>query len=314
MKLKAAYKDYLWGGTRLKAEFGKVTELSPLAEAWEVSCHPDGASRVVGGAFDGRTLWDVLSANPGMMGEKCHGKMRFPILIKWIDAKERLSLQVHPDDGYAMRVENQLGKNEMWYIADCKPGAEIVLGFEREVSKAELRDAIRYGTLEGLLRRVPVRPGDCYCIPAGMLHAIGGGILIAEVQQSSNVTYRVYDYGRRGVDGKLRELHVDKAVEVTDTSLKAVRSDFGVMAEPGYVMEPLSRWGYFDARRYTLHGALKMTAGADSFHTYVCLDGNPVISYGGGAYGLVKGESVFIPAGMGDYFLKGDATVLYTGM
>ena len=215
MKMRPAFKDYLWGGTRLREEYGKDCDLSPVAESWEISCHPDGPSTVMGGPCAGKTLAELLQEHPEWMGTRdgaaVYGEFprgEFPLLIKLIDAAQSLSIQVHPADDYARRVENQQGKNEMWYVVDAAPGAELIIGFQRPVDKEELRRRIADGTLEEVAAKIPVRAGDCFSIPAGMLHAIGGGILIAEVQQNSNVTYRVYDFGRKNPDGSQRELHV----------------------------------------------------------------------------------------------------------
>ena len=212
--LKAPCKDYLWGGNRLR-EFGKESDADKIAESWELSCHPDGESVIASGDYAGMTLPAFLAAHPEAAGESCRDFERFPVLIKLIDAHDNLSVQVHPDDAYALAHEGEYGKTEMWYIVDAEPGAELLYGFARDVTKEEFRRAIEENTLLDLVRHVPVRPGDVFFIPAGTLHAIGKGILIAEIQQNSNTTYRVYDYGRVGKDGKPRELHIAKALDVT---------------------------------------------------------------------------------------------------
>lgn len=190
------------GGERLKRDWGKQTDLSPLAESWELSCHEAGPSVVASGEWAGRTLAQVLAAHPQFVGTKAEKAGEFPLLIKLIDAAGPLSVQVHPDDDYAERVEHALGKTEMWYVLDAGEGAGIYYGFKRETTLKEMKAAIESNTLTELLNWVPVKKGECFFIPAGTVHAIGAGLLIAEVQQSSNLTYRVYDYGRLGADGQ----------------------------------------------------------------------------------------------------------------
>ncbi len=212
--LSPAFKDYIWGGNRLKRDWGKRTDMTPLAESWELSCHEAGPSVIAGGAYAGRTLGEYLAEHPQDAGTKAQNAGAFPLLIKLIDAAGPLSVQVHPDDAYAREFEHSLGKSEMWLVLDASEGAGIYYGFKRETSLAEMRAAIENNTLTELLSWVPAKTGDCFFIPAGTVHAIGAGLMVAEVQQSSNLTYRVYDYGRVGADGRPRELHIDKALAV----------------------------------------------------------------------------------------------------
>lgn len=210
LKLKAPCKDYIWGGNRLREEYGKELDSDKIAESWELSCHKDGQSMIVGGEFDGKTLSDYIEAKgkSAVLGKNCDRFEYFPVLIKLIDAKDNLSVQVHPSNDYALRVEGEYGKTEMWYIVDCDPGAELLYGFKHEISKEEFAERIANNTLLEVTNNVPVHKGDVFFIESGTLHAIGKGILIAEIQQNSNTTYRIYDYGRVGKDGKPRELHV----------------------------------------------------------------------------------------------------------
>ncbi|MCL2434164.1 MAG: class I mannose-6-phosphate isomerase, partial [Clostridia bacterium] len=203
LKLRPSFKDYIWGGTRLRSVFGLDFPGEKAAEAWVLSCRPEGPCYVE----DGRTLFDVLGQPED-----------FPLLVKLIDASEKLSVQVHPDDAYARAHENDNGKTEMWAVLDAEPDAYLYLGFARKTSREEVLSHIFDNTLTELLRRVPVKKGDVFLIPAGTIHAIGAGCLMAEVQQNSNVTYRVYDYGRFGNDGQPRELYVEKALDVLDYS------------------------------------------------------------------------------------------------
>ena len=217
--LQGICKDYLWGGNRLREEYGKKSDADKIAESWELACHKDGSSILTTGADAGKDLREYLDEHgTGFLGTNCAGCTTVPVLIKLIDAKQDLSIQVHPDDDYAMRVEGEPGKTEMWYIMDAAPGAALYYGLNRAVSKEEFAKRIQEQTLTEILNRVEVKPGELYFIPSGTLHAIGAGILLAEIQQNSNTTYRVYDYGRRGADGKLRPLHIEKALDVTNLS------------------------------------------------------------------------------------------------
>ena len=210
--LKAPLKDYLWGGQYLKS-FYKVADMDKVAEAWVFSTHKDGQSIISGGSLDGLTFSEALDKlGKSALGKKAAAFEMFPQMIKIIDAEQSLSIQVHPSDDYALENEGQYGKTEMWYILDAKEGAGIYYGVKDEISKEDFKNAIQNNTIEQVLRFAPCKAGDCFFIPSGTIHAIGAGLLIAEVQQNSNVTYRVYDFGRVGADGKPRELHTEKAI------------------------------------------------------------------------------------------------------
>ena len=310
--LRPAEKDYLWGGTRLKEEYGKQTELVPLAETWECSTHPDGPSVVVSGPFAGRTLVEVLRAHPEFLGTKAQTAGEIPILVKLIDAAQDLSLQVHPDDIYARAHEGQNGKTEFWYVLDAKPGASLVCGFAHAVTKKQLRQAIQTGQLDKHLQRVLVHRGDVFYIPAGTIHALGAGILVAEVQESSNVTYRVYDYDRVDRQGRRRPLHFDKAAEVLDMRPSA---DFRqrprlVRYFPGCSREMLCRCEYFAVERIQVSTSCVLPEMDASFRVLLCVEGGGSVETPAGAIRLKKGNCVFLPASQGETQIKGTTTVL----
>ena len=212
LKLKAVYKDYIWGGEKLRTKYGKNTDISPLAESWELSCHKDGLSTIDGGVFDGKTLEAYIKENPGCLGTLCEGN-ELPILIKLIDAADNLSVQVHPDNEQAKEWENQNGKTEMWYVVWADKGAKMTCGVKMDITKTELENAIVENRVEELLNTVPSKKGDVFFVETGTIHAIGKGNVIAEIQQNSNVTYRLYDYDRRDKNGNPRELHIEKGDE-----------------------------------------------------------------------------------------------------
>ena len=311
--LKPAVKDYLWGGTRLKTEYKYETDKDIAAEAWVLSCHKDGADTVINGDLAGKTLSEVIE----LWGDKAIGKKAaefpyFPLLIKLIDAKDRLSVQVHPDDEYALKNEGEFGKTEMWYVVDCDEGAELIYGFNREVSKEEFERRIKDNTLPEICNYVPVHKGDVFFISAGTLHAIGAGILIAEVQQNSNTTYRVSDYGRLGTDGKPRPLHIEKALEVTSrTEPKVPYGNVGEIRQEKYgTVRKLAPCNLFTAELLTLDGETELSL-SDSFISLLVLDGELNLRWNGGSISAKKGGSIFIPA---DFRVKisGKAEILYS--
>ena len=316
IKLNPAFKDYLWGGTKLRDEYGKKCDLDKVAESWELSCHKDGCSVVADGEYAGLTLPQYIEkAGKAVLGTDCEKFEYFPILIKLIDAKQNLSVQVHPDNDYAMRVEGEYGKTEMWYVVDCEPGAGLLYGFKREISKEEFRRRIEDNTLLEVTNRVEVHPGDVFFIEAGTLHAIGEGILIAEIQQNSNTTYRVYDYGRVGADGKPRQLHIEKAIDVTRLA-PATRPCGRPQAKPeafdGGSVLPLASCDYFTVKEMEVTSHAALMADEKSFHSLLLLDGSLTLSMGGEKLEMKKGDSVFVPAGSGDYTLTGKGRLILT--
>ena len=312
MKLTPFCRRAIWGGTRLSAEFGKKSDSPVIAESWELSCHPGGLSTVAQGIHADRFIRDVLAENPNMAGEKAKAFGDFPMLVKLLDAETDLSVQVHPGDDYAREVEQSYGKNEMWYVMDCEPGARIFLGFQHPISRAEYAERIQNNTLLEVVNAIPVAVGDCYVIPTGMLHALGGGILVAEVQQSSDITYRVYDYDRRESNGKPRELHIEKALAVTDTALVPAKSDFPVEMYSGFYRRALVNWAYFQSDYYNVWERVSLFADVDSFHHLLCLEGEMSLKEGGETLLLHKGESVLVPAGAGHYAMEGIGAFLFS--
>lgn len=311
MKLIPTGKDYLWGGTRLRDEYGKKIDMTPLAESWECSVHPDGPSFVANGQYKGKTLKEVLEAHPEYIGTKANGVL--PILAKFIDAKKDLSVQVHPDDEYARENENDNGKTEMWYIIDAEEGASLIYGFMHKVTKEKLERAIERGELDKHLQKVEVHKGDLFFVPAGTVHGIGKGILLAEIQESSNVTYRVYDYDRVDKNGKKRELHFDKAVQVMDMGVVPDIKQKKRMVKyyPGCSRELLCRCKYFETERIQVTKGFSFSVREESFQVLMCLDGYGQVEVDGDKpVRFTKGETVFLPAGIGRCLIIGDTTVL----
>lgn len=372
-KIHPACKQYLWGGEKLIREYGISSPKTPLAEAWVLSAHPDGDSRISfsdmvrfsegtassegaefseetasseGGFFsEGESFADYLKSHPDAVGSLGKAFPFFPTLIKLIDAKKALSIQVHPDDGFALSREGQYGKTEMWIVLEREEGAFLYFGFQKDYTEEEIRRAIEEENFPFLLCKVMVEPGDVFFIPAGTVHAIGAGILLAEVQQNSNLTYRVYDYGRKDAQGNTRELHVEKALEVMDRKqLSAYRQEVfkkqGTKAAGKNVyLERIGSCEYFTVDRLFLEDNAfysgKLTK--ESFLSLLVLEGEGVLteeakrcedmhqessreckqekssSTGKKEQRFVKkGESYFLPAEEGQWSLKGTGKFLLT--
>lgn len=308
LKLKPSCKDYLWGGHRLVEEYGKEYEGDVLAETWELSCHPDGPSVISNGENAGKTLQQYIEENgKEVLGTHCRRFRDFPILTKFIDAKDNLSIQVHPDNRYALKNEGQYGKTEMWYVMDAGKEAFLYYGFKKEISKEEFSRRIQEDTLLEVLNAVPVQKGDVLFIESGTIHAIGKDILIAEIQQNSNVTYRVYDYGRVGKDGKKRDLHIEKALAVTNrVPIVRDKSSYPHVAD----------CDYFTVDKLNLDGKVmkKMegTVSDASFASILMLDGSGTISSQGETLEFRKGDSFFLSADSGTYQIEGSCDALIT--
>ena len=307
-------KDYLWGGDKLKTGYYKDIDMTPLSETWECSVHSDGPCVIDSGEYKGAELRSVLDEHPEYMGTKVLGE--FPILVKFIDAKRDLSVQVHPSDEYAYNNENgQNGKTEFWYVLDAEPGAQLVCGFSHDVTKEQLREGIESGTLSKHLQYVPVHSGDVFFIPAGTVHAIGKGIVLAEVQESSNLTYRLYDYDR--VDpktGAKRELHFDKSCDVLDmhAGTNVRQKPRKVDYNPGSSREILIRCKYFEAERIVCSMGFGFTVMDTSFQALLCVSGDGGIMSDSMDRPLMfhKGDCIFIPAGCGRCHVIGKTDLL----
>lgn len=312
LKLKPALKDYLWGGTKLKEKYGFETKLSRVAEAWALSCHGDGESVVAEGQYKGETLSQVIAKQGTVLGTACAGCRAFPVLIKLIDAEKDLSVQVHPDDAYARRTEGEAGKTECWYVIDCEKGAELIYGFKKKISRGEFRERIKNKTLLDAVNRVRVKKGGFYFIEAGTLHAIGAGILLAEVQQSSNTTYRVYDYDRLGPDGRPRPLHIQKALEATRLEPPKAYPVGKTVQKDGYAERLLTKCRLFTVRELQTEKSALREADGISFVSLLILEGSGSVSCGTEKLSLEAGDSLFIGADSGEFLLDGKMKILET--
>ena len=293
-RLTPATKDNIWGGNKLRA-YGKESEKDRIAESWELSFTCGGEARI----DDGREMTEAFQRETwGTSAEKFHA---FPVLTKFIDAKDKLSVQVHPSDEYALKNEGQFGKTEMWYVVEADEGAGLYMGLERECGADEFAAAVSDGSVEKLLSFKEVKRGDVYFIPSGTIHAIGEGVVIFEIQQNSTLTYRLYDYMRRDKEGNLRELHVDKAMKVSLLEpYKAYEFDKNDESLIG-------KCDYFETRKYKLNlSKMSFNVEKDSFLSITCV----------GGYGKIEdekislGDTFFIPAGAGKITVEGELEII----
>lgn len=312
MEMVPCYKDYLWGGNRLACEYGKQNTPEITAESWELASRKDGYSVVGNGAFRGKTLRDLQDLGQRKyFGIDCLSA-EFPILVKLIDAKKDLSIQVHPSDETADTQQGEQGKAEMWYVVDALPKAYLYYGFSRRITPAELKQRSQDGTICQVLNRVSVKRGDVFYILPGTIHAIGAGLLIAEIQQNSNTTFRVYDYQRMDKDGKLRPLHLQRAAQVTDYTPvvpEECRVNSGVSL-PGFSMWEMFSCKYFKAYRFEVDSVATLTCEGKSFHHLLFVEGEGLIRCQGKTYPFGKGTSYFMPASLGDYTVEGQCRML----
>ncbi|MDE6211595.1 MAG: class I mannose-6-phosphate isomerase [Clostridia bacterium] len=305
MKLVPATVEAVWGGTRLMNDkWNKRGVGANIAESWELACHEKGESIIVNGEFSSRRLSGVLEENPDFLGSRGKEFSFFPILVKLIDSKSNLSIQVHPDDEYALREEGEYGKTEMWYIVDAKKGSGVYCGFKEPISKEQLAQALADGKITDYLNFIEVQKGDCLFIPAGTVHAICGGILLCEVQQNSSVTYRLYDYDRVDDKGNKRQLHIDKALDVTDTS-KVVKANENSVRVDGNTVT-LASCKYFTASEITCEEEYTFEVDGGSFVSLTVVDGSGAIMADGNCISLDLGDTVFLPAGLGKVSIYGN--------
>lgn len=302
LKLSPAFKDYLWGGTKLKTLYNKKSDLEKVAESWELSTHKDGESVIRDGEYMGMSLSSFVAQDKeNILGKNASKFEFFPILIKFIDALDSLSIQVHPSDEYALTHEKEYGKTEMWYILDCEEGAFLYYGFNREITKEEFRKRLEDNTILDVLNKVYVKKGDVFFINAGTVHAIGKGIMICEIQQNSNTTYRVYDYNRKDKFGNLRDLHIDKAIDVSYLSpCEPYKQEGNVLAS----------CDYFTVLKYEVDGENEFYVSDDCFRSVIVTEGAGELILNDYSLSFEKGDSIFIPAQNGKVNIKGNCEII----
>jgi mannose-6-phosphate isomerase len=315
VKMSPVFKDYLWGGNRLNKEWNKNSPYAVTAESWELASHTNGQSKAASGPLEGLTLDEVVQIfGPSCLGEHAAKKERFPVLVKLIDSEMKLSIQVHPDDIYAMEHEQDQGKTEMWYIADADLNSYIYCGFKKDMTREALLSSIRTHTITDCLNKIPVQKGQVFFISPGTIHAIGEGLVIAEIQQNSDITYRVYDYNRKGPDGSSRPLHIDHALQVT----RLTRDHFS--GNPlgsrkigeGCYETLLAECVYFRVCKYDVEDTLAIKPTAKSFQAILIVEGCGNLCHEQTHTPFRRGDCFFIPSGMSSYTVEGICSLLMT--
>ena len=315
LRLCGVFKSPIWGGTRLLRDWNKKADAATVGESWELTVRKDEIATVTNGAFCGRDLASLITEYGSALTGGDFGADEFPLLIKLLDANDRLSVQVHPDDDYAARVENDRGKTEMWYVVDADEGAQIICGLADDVDAEGFAKAVAAGNTLGALKHLPVRPGEVYFIPAGLPHAIGKGILIAEIQQNCDLTYRVYDYDRVDAAGNKRELHVKKALEVirpfSDEEIETLR--YSNATEEYNKDRLLAHCPFFRVEKLVLSGNTLPLPSQKMLHL-LCLEGAATLTHNGEGFPLAKGDSFLIPACLCDVLISGTAMLLLSSV
>jgi mannose-6-phosphate isomerase len=300
--LQPVFQERIWGGTKLSELFQYDIPSDHTGECWAVSAHPNGQSVVNNGPYAGMKLGELWTAHPELFASK---SAVFPLLTKLLDASDDLSVQVHPDDAYAGVHENgELGKTECWYIVDAEPGASIIYGHEAQ-TKDQLVRMIEEGQWNDLLTSIPVKAGDFFYVPSGTIHALGRGVVVLETQQSSDTTYRVYDYDRRDKDGNLRELHLEKAIDVTTIPQAYVAGDFVTRHTEGLAVTTFVSNKFFTVEKWDVDGTAQLSGSNDKYKILSIIDGSGILRADGLRYELPKGTHLILPVGFGSYELEG---------
>ncbi len=313
-KLKPFAVSTIWGGKKLMQDYGVKTDLENCAEAWMLSCFPDHECSAQGGEFDGLSLTKLIEVcGKEILGTKAQNFDDFPVLIKFIDAADDLSVQVHPDDAYAKQYNGGFGKTECWYIMDCEPGARIIYGFKNKITTEAFAKAIEENRVDEVVNYVEVKKGDFFLIEAGTLHAICKGILLAEVQQNSNITFRAYDYNR--FDARCngpRPLHIKETLDVTlcEPPCPSIPTCCKVDKLDGATVTELLTCPLFSVRKAEITECYTAETDETSFAHLMVLDGNGKIECDDTVLDLTKGDGVFVPANAGSFTVSGSLTVL----
>ncbi|MBP9793423.1 MAG: class I mannose-6-phosphate isomerase [Flavobacterium sp.] len=304
------FKDRIWGGNKLKSLLNKNIPNETTGESWELSSVEGDISRVKNGSLKGKSLSELLEQCPkAILGEKVHQEFgnQFPLLFKFLDAREDLSIQLHPNDTLAKKRHNSFGKTEMWYVMQADEGAKLIVGFKEESSPEDYVKHLENKTLVSILNEIPVKKGDVFFLETGTVHAIGAGTVIAEIQQTSDITYRLYDFDRKDAQGKTRELHVDLALEAIN--YKKVNAQVTYTAQVNQLNEVV-KCPYFTTRFLPLDGEVKRYNNGDAFVVYMCTEGDFSIIYDQQKYSFTEGDTILLPAIISDYQIVGQAVLL----
>lgn len=304
-------KDRIWGGTKLKTALGKTNlPTETTGESWELSAVDGDVSIVKNGPYAGKSLAELLNKYPQeILGIKVHEKFgtQFPLLFKFLDAREDLSIQVHPNDELAKKRHNSFGKTEMWYVMQADEGARIIVGFKHKSSPQEYVEHLENKNLIEILNEVKVKKGDVFFLETGTIHAIGAGIVIAEIQQTSDITYRIYDWDRVDAQGKSRELHIEQALNAMNYNTTDTQKHYSKEENKSNTMVDCP---YFTTNYLPLNGTANIMKDGSSFTVYICTEGEYVFEAGGQTYSFKMGDTILVPASLKVFSLSGNATLL----
>lgn len=304
-------KDRIWGGTKLRTDLGKHNLPSETTgESWELSAVPGDVSIVRDGKYAGRSLGELIAEHPDeLLGNRIHNRFgqQFPLLFKFLDARDDLSIQVHPNDELAKKRHNSFGKTEMWYVMQADEGARIIVGFKHKSSPEEYLKHLEDKNLIEILNEVPVKKGDVFFLETGTIHAIGAGIVIAEIQQTSDITYRIYDWDRVDANGQSRELHVEQALDAMNYNTTDTQKQYAQVQNTANVMVDCP---YFTTSYFPLTGEAKVEKDGSCFSVYICTEGSYTFTVGGEIFNFKKGDTILVPAALKSFTISGDATLL----
>jgi mannose-6-phosphate isomerase len=310
LQFRPILKERIWGGTKLKTKLHKPITSDITGESWELSTVENDVSVIANGIFSGMPLTELLAKHPDeILGTEVHKRFgkQFPLLFKFLDAREDLSIQVHPNDELAKKRHNSFGKTEMWYVMQADPGSGIIVGFKEKSSPEQYLETLKDDSIISILNTVKAKKGDAFFLETGTVHAIGAGILIAEIQQTSDITYRIYDFNRKDAEGKTRQLHVDEALEAINYDTTDTARAYSKNANESNTIVDCE---YFTTNFIPLDSQTNITKNGDSFTVYMCVDGGFELLHDGNKYKYQKGDTVLIPAGMKAFTIDGTASIL----
>lgn len=310
LQFRPILKERIWGGTKLKTVLNKPITSEITGESWELSTVDGDVSIIANGAFEGKPLLELIDAYPAkVLGIQVHQKFgkQFPLLFKYLDAREDLSIQVHPNDELAKARHNSFGKTEMWYVMQADRDSRLIVGFKEDLNAKEYVEHLENKTLLDILDKIPVSVGDVFFLETGTVHAIGAGLLIAEIQQTSDITYRLYDFDRVDAHGNTRELHIDLALEAINYDRVEAKKNY---TKTQNVSNSMVDCPYFTTNFIPLQGAMEVIKNGDSFTVYMCTEGNFSLTIDHQEYHYSKGDTVLMPAALAQFTLSGSASIL----
>ncbi|MEA9413062.1 type I phosphomannose isomerase catalytic subunit [Flavobacterium sp. PL02] len=310
LQFEPILKDRIWGGEKLKTVLNKPITSKITGESWELSTVEGDVSIVANGSLKGKSLTDIIEEFPNeILGAKVHEQFgkQFPLLFKYLDAREDLSIQVHPNDKLAKERHNSFGKTEMWYVMQADENARIIVGFKEDSSKEEYVENLNNNTLVSILDDVKAKPGDVFFLETGTVHAIGAGLVVAEIQQTSDITYRLYDFDRVDAQGNKRQLHVDLALDAINYNKVDTYKEYQKKTNESNVVVDCP---YFTTNFIPLDGQVEVSKSGETFTVYMCIEGSFEIEYDGNKLTYKKGDTVLVPAALNEFILNGKASIL----